>query len=187
MHLLPLTAATAPDASKPILEGAARAFGFVPNLLGNMAHAPALLQAYTAVSAAFDTTSLTAAERQVVLLATSVRNQCTYCVAAHTVIAGMQQVPGDVVEALRRSQPLADPRLQALRQFVEEIVESRGWPSVATETAFFEAGYTQAQALEVLVGVGQKTLSNYMNHIAGTPLDNAFADAAWSREATPAD
>jgi AhpD family alkylhydroperoxidase len=183
MHIAPLTPATAPDASKPMLEGAQRAFGFVPNLLGNMAHAPALLQAYLAVSAAFDMTSLSPTERQVVLLATSVNNACTYCVAAHTVIAGMQKVPADVVEALRTGQPLADAKLQALRAFVEETVESRGWPSVATEAAFFEAGFTPEQALEVLVGVGQKTLSNYMNHLVGTPLDEAFSGAAWSRVA----
>lgn len=183
MNITPLDPTTAPAAARPILEGAQKAFGFVPNLLGNMANAPALLQAYMAVSAAFDQTSLSAAERQVVLLATSVRNECTYCVAAHTVIAGMQQVPADVVEALRTRQPIGDTRLEALRRFVEEIVESRGWPSVATERAFFDAGYSQAQALEVLVGVGQKTLSNYMNHLAGTPLDAAFASAAWSREA----
>lgn len=186
MHISPLTIANAPGPSKPMLEGAERAFGFVPNLLGNMAHAPALLQAYMAVSAAFDTTSLSPTERQVVLLATSVRNQCTYCVAAHTVIAGMQGMPADAVEALRTHQPLADPKLESLRRFVEEVVESRGWPSEATQQTFLDAGYTPAQALEVLVGIGQKTLSNYMNHITGTPLDEAFSGAAWSREAAAA-
>ncbi len=186
MQIAPLTPATAPDASTPMLEGAQRAFGFVPNLLGNMAHAPALLQAYMAVSAAFDTTSLSPTERQVVLLATSVRNGCTYCVAAHTVIAGMQKVPSAVVEALRAGAPIGDAKLEALRRFVEETVESRGWPSVSTEAAFFDAGYTSAQALEVLVGVAQKTMSNYMNHMASTPLDAAFAGGAWSREAAAA-
>jgi hypothetical protein len=33
--------------------------------------------------------------------------------------------------------------------------------------------------LEVILGVAMKTISNYSNHIAETPLDEAFAGAAW--------
>ena len=49
--------------------------------------------------------------------------------------------------------------------------------------AFLNAGYTRTQVLEVVLGVGVKTLSNYTNHIADTPLDAAFAKAAWSKTA----
>ncbi|MGE0040801.1 MAG: carboxymuconolactone decarboxylase family protein [Vicinamibacterales bacterium] len=185
MTIHPLTPADAPEASREMLEGAARAFGFVPNLLGNMAHAPALLEAYMAVASAFNKTSLTPTERHIVLLTTSVRHGCTYCVAAHSATAGMQKVPAPIVEALRAGQPLADPKLDALRRFTLDTVESRGWPSEQTVRDFLGAGYTEAQALEVLVGIGQKTLSNYTNHLAGTPLDEAFATTRWNAPATP--
>jgi alkylhydroperoxidase family enzyme len=46
--------------------------------------------------------------------------------------------------------------------------------------AFFAAGYTQAQLFEVILGISYKTLSNYVNHIADAPLDNAFASGAWA-------
>jgi len=45
--------------------------------------------------------------------------------------------------------------------------------------AFQEAGYDAQQVLEVVLGVGMKTLSNYTNHIAGTELDAAFQHRAW--------
>ncbi len=179
MNLRPLDETNAPGEARDALAQARRKYGFVPNMLGNMAHSPALLKAYMAVSSLFDETSLTAAERQVVLLAASAQNECGYCVAAHTAIAVMQKVPADAVEAIRQRRAIAEPKLEALRRFVEETVETRGWPSEVARRRFFEAGYSDAQALEVLLGIGMKTLSNYTNHLAETPLDAQFLPAAW--------
>ncbi len=183
MNVKTLNESTAPEAAREVLAQVRKKFGFVPNLLGNMANAPALLKAYLSVSALLDETSLTPTERQIVLLAASAKNNCTYCVAAHSAIASMQKVPQDVVSSLRNRQPIADAKLEALRRFVEETVETRGWPSEATCKRFLEAGYSESQALEVLVGIGQKTLSNYTNHLAHTPLDEQFAPAAWTAAA----
>jgi uncharacterized peroxidase-related enzyme len=177
------TADTAPEAARETLSAARKGYGFVPNLLAVMAEAPALVKGYTTLSRIFDESSLSAAERQVVLLATSHENDCAYCVAAHTVIAGMQKVPGGVVEAIRDGRPIADAKLEALRRFTAAVVASRGWPSDAELVAFTSAGYGKQQVLEVVLGVGLKTLSNYTNHIAATPLDPAFHTAAWSKAA----
>lgn len=174
---------TAPEAARETLARAKKAFGFVPNLLGVMAEAPALLNAYTTLSRIFDETSFSPAERQVVLLTVSYENGCDYCVAAHSVIAGMQKVPGDVVGAIRDGKPIADAKLEALRRFTAAVTKTRGRPSEDDTTTFLAAGYSQAQVLEVVLGVGMKTLSNYTNHIAKTPLDQAFAKAAWSKAA----
>lgn len=177
------TIETAPEAAKEILASARMTYGFLPNLLGVMAGSPALLKAYWDLSRLFEQTSFDAAERQVVLLTTSYENACEYCVAAHTAIASMQKVPADVVMAIREGRPIADARLEALRRFASAVVTSRGWPSDAETGAFLDAGYGRQQALEVVLGVGIKTLSNYANHLAGTPLDQAFANAAWSKAA----
>lgn len=179
MTIKPLDEKSAPEKAREVLSQARKKFGFVPNLLGNMAHAPALLKAYLTVSSLFDETSLTATERQVVLLAASAENNCGYCVAAHTAIASMQKVPNHVVAAIRNREPIADTKLEALRRFVEETVEARGWPSDSARQGFFAAGYTEAQALEVVLGIGMKTLSNYTNHLTETPLDQAFSKVAW--------
>jgi len=179
MPIDPLKIDQAPEDARPLLEKAKDKYGFVPNLLGVMAHAPATLEAYMTLSGLFDKTSLSPTERQVVLLAISAENQCTYCVSAHTVIARMQNVDADAVEAIRNDEPISDDKLEALRRFAVEVVTTRGWPSDEAKQAFHDAGYTDAHALEVILGVGMKTLSNYTNHAADTPLDDAFADAAW--------
>lgn len=171
----------APEGARETLAEAMRAFGFIPNLLGAMAGAPNLLKTYLSVGALFDQSSLSATERQVVMLATSYENDCEYCMGAHTAISAMQKVPNEVVGAIRDGKPIADNKLEALRRFTAGIVTSRGWPSKADSDGFHQAGYSQAQALEVVLGIGLKTLANYTNHIAATPLDKAFAKVAWKK------
>ncbi|HBS29999.1 MAG TPA: carboxymuconolactone decarboxylase [Phycisphaerales bacterium] len=171
---------SAPVASRDLLKAAGSKFGFVPNLLGMFANAPALLEGYLTLAGIFDKTSLSPTERQVVLLAVSFENGCEYCMAAHSAIAGMQKVDQGVISALRDGGSIADARLEALRSFAAEVVRTRGWPSPETVSRFTGAGYTPAQALEVVLGVGVKTLSNYANHLAATPLDAAFAPVKWS-------
>ncbi len=173
------TIGSAPEEARPILEQAKQKFGMVPNLLARMASSPALLKTYWEASATFAESSLNPQEQQVVLLAVSVRNGCEYCVGAHSVIADMSNVPTPVTDALREGKEIEDSRLQALRRFTEQVVETRGYPSSEDTAAFLDAGFESRQILDVVLGVGMKTLSNYTNHIAGTELDEGFAHRAW--------
>ncbi len=59
-------------------------------------------------------------------------------------------------------------------------VEIRGWPADEVKAGFFGAGYGTAEYLEVILGIAVKTLSNYTNHAADTPLDAAFEDSRWA-------
>jgi uncharacterized peroxidase-related enzyme len=173
---------TAPAAARPLLEGARGKYGFVPNLLGGFAESPPVLQAYLDLGGLFDQTALTPVERQVVLIAASAENHCTYCVAAHSTIARrMVKADGAVVEALRELKPLPDQKLQALAVFTRAVVEQRGRVAGQALDNFIAAGYTPAQVLDVVLGVAMKTLSNYANHIMGTPLDAAFQAEAWDQ------
>ncbi len=175
------TIESAPEASKPTLEKAQKTLGFVPNLYGVFAESPAMLEAYATLGGIFDrSTSFTATERQVVLLTAIFENECDYCMAAHSTIAGMQRVPDDVVQALRRGEPIPDVRLEALSAFARKVVRERGWVSEGDVQAFLDAGFTRAQLLEVILGIGMKILSNYANHIARTPVDEAFQANAWT-------
>jgi hypothetical protein len=112
--------------------------------------------------------------------AASRENECDYCMAAHSAIADMQQLPADVIEAIRDDREITDGKLESLRRFTAETVRTRGWPSDSTRAQFFEAGYTEASALEVILGIGMKTLSNYTNHLAETPLDGQFKGRRWT-------
>lgn len=174
------TAETAPAASRPLLEGLGRSLGFVPNLFGVFAESPAALRGGLAIYEAFMSSSLSPAEQQIVMLAVSEANDCEYCVAAHSTLAKrFVKVDPAVVDAVRRRAPLADARLDALAVFTRKVVEQRGWLSGGEVDEFLSAGYTRAQVMEVLLGVGMKTFNNYVDHIAHTPLNDQFKAEAW--------
>ena len=180
MSRFPIHPAESAPEAKPLIEGAQKAFGFVPNLLGIMAAAPALLEGYMTLASIFDKTDLSPTERQIVLMVNNRLNGCTYCMAAHTAIASSQGVSDEVIEALRNGSELADPKLEALRTFAIRINETRGWPDQQDIDALLSAGYTQRTVLEVILGTSLKVMSNYTNHIAGTPLDSAFKAVEWT-------
>jgi uncharacterized peroxidase-related enzyme len=174
------TADTAPDAARPLLHGTRGKLGFVPNLYAMLAESPAALSAYLDISDLFGETSLTPTEQQVVALAVSAENGCGYCMAAHSTMARhMVQVPSAIVDALRSGRAIGDGRLEALRRFAEAVVRERGEVRGQELEGFLAAGFGRQQAIEVVLGVAMKTLSNYANHLFDTPVDNAFKAEAW--------
>lgn len=174
---------SAPAEARPRLEAAREKMGFIPNLFAKMAEAPAALEAYQELDGIFAKTSLSPVEREVVLLATSVYNRCHFCVAAHSGRAQKAGIDAADLEALRGGASLPNPRLDALASFTRAVVDRRGWVDDADVERFLEAGFERRQVLEVLIGVSIKTLSNYTNHIAGTPLNEQLKPLAWEEAA----
>lgn len=174
---------SAPEAAQPRLEGARKAMGFIPNIFAKMAEAPAVLEGYMALSDIFDRTSLSPVEREVVLLTTSVEHECHFCVAAHSGRAKKAGMDEAVLQALRDGKPLPDARLQALHAFTLAVVRERGRVDEGAVEDLLEAGFERQQVLEVVLGVSMKVLSNYTNHIAGTPLNGELAALEWGGKA----
>ena len=173
------TEETAPAESLPVLTGIKQAYGFIPNLMAGMATSPALAEGYTTLAGIFNKTNLTETERQIILMTNNRLNGCTYCMAAHTTISQGAGIDAGVIDALRKGVALADNKLEALRVFAERVNETRGWVEQKDLDALFAQGYTQQTVLEVIVGTSLKVMSNYTNHIAKTPLDQAFTANAW--------
>ena len=175
---------SAPAGSLPILDTANKALGFIPNLYAHLASSPAALQGYKQLGALLEQSGLTQEEQQAVLLTASVENGCEYCVAAHSFLArNMAKVSSDKISALRGGKPTGDAKLNALVAFTQAVVRERGWVAGSQElNSFFAAGYTPQHALDVILGVAMKTLSNYTNHLTNTPLDAAFAGEAWQEK-----
>ena len=172
---------TAPAESREILAGAKKNMGMVPNLYAVMAEAPGLLKAYKELGDLFQASSFDKDELTVVWQAINVEHSCHYCVPAHTAIANSMGVSQDITEALRNETPLPNDKLEALRTFTLSVVRNRGNVDDDAVKAFLDAGYTQRQILEVVLGVAQKTISNYTNHLAQTPVDAPFAKFEWHK------
>lgn len=172
---------SAPAGALPILEAAQKGLGFIPNLYAHLAEAPNALSAYKQLGALLEQSALTPEEQQIVLISVSIENRCEYCVAAHSFLArNLVKVDSQRIDALRGQSCLQDQKLNALVAFTRAVVRERGWVAGSQELKdFFAVGYTPQNALEVLLGVAMKTLSNYSNHLTDTPLDAAFANEAW--------
>lgn len=173
--------ADAPEAARATLAAVRADFGMIPNLERTMAQAPALLEAYATAWSLFDATSFDPAARQVVYQAANVENDCAYCVPWHTLLARKAGLAEADVQALRAGAALSDPKLEALRRFAQAMVRARGRVTRAERDAFLAAGWTPRQALEVVLGLAVKTMSNYANSLAGTPLDREVATLAWEK------
>ena len=174
------TEETAPAGSRDLIRAAKSAYGFLPNLLAVQSESPAMLEAYMTLAGIFGKAELTETERQIILMTNNRLNGCTYCMAAHTSLSQMANVPPDIIEALRNGSAIADPKLEALRVFATRINKNRGWVEQRDLDAFFAAGYDKASVLDVILGTSLKVLSNYSNHIAQTPVDEAFQSNTWT-------
>jgi alkylhydroperoxidase family enzyme len=61
------------------------------------------------------------------------------------------------------------------------MVVNRGEVSVEDLATFLDAGYEEKHILGVITAIGVKTMSNYMNHITQTPVDDVFEGHSWSK------
>lgn len=175
------TAESAPEAARIRVETALKNNGFLPNLIGVLANSPEALAFYQEVGRLNAATSLTAAEVEVVQILAAKTNDCGFCVAGHTKLAVLKQLLSESeLAACRAADPkrFDDGRLAALASFTLAVMTCKGAVADAELQAFFDAGYTQQQAVEVVLGVALATLCNYTNNLAQTAINpelQAFA------------
>ncbi|MFB6249102.1 MAG: carboxymuconolactone decarboxylase family protein [Salinibacter sp.] len=170
------TTATQTDRAEQVHDEAEEAFGFVPNLIPEMtAENPAVADAYLKAQGLIEEHGvLSDAEQQAVLLAISRYNDCHYCTDAHAAAGQQAGLDAETVEALNAGGLPDDERLRRLVRATRRILGKRGWLSDADEAEFDDLGLGRPALYEIIGLVGVKTMSNYINHIAGTEVDEAF-------------
>jgi alkylhydroperoxidase family enzyme len=173
------TIESAPEESKPALEQLQQAFGFVPNLVGAISNSPVLINSLVGLFQKVHGGSFTEAEIQTLLLTNAVTNACSLAVAFHTALglkAGLD--PADV-EAIRKRQLPPNQRYAALSRLTRTLIEHRGHLSNEELTAFIEAGFEPALALEVVAVAAASTITNYAGGITNPPLEASFQEYTW--------
>ncbi|MCH6258168.1 carboxymuconolactone decarboxylase family protein [Puniceicoccaceae bacterium K14] len=168
------TTSTAPKGSSEILEKVEERYGFIPNLAAYLAESPAALGSLMSLAQAFDASSFTEHEQQIIQLTVSLMNGCTYCKTAHTALSRKADLDDETLQATIAFAPLPDAKQTTLRDFTRVVVENKGHVSEEELLKFLEAGYTQAQVFEVILGISMKTLTNYSNHFTGAKPNPEF-------------
>jgi uncharacterized peroxidase-related enzyme len=157
-----------PD-NQALFDGLKKALGFVPNLYATFAHSDDALGTYLALQSAKSSLSIKA--REVVNLVVSQVNGCQYCLAAHTALGKTVGFTAAQILEIRRGAAAFDLRLDALAKLVRSIAQERGHADPALVQAFFGAGWTEANLVDAIVVIGDKTVSNYLHGTTRIPVD----------------
>ncbi|SDQ24422.1 peroxidase-related enzyme [Pseudovibrio sp. Tun.PSC04-5.I4] len=161
----------APQGSQVSLQAVNSQLGSVPNLFRIVANSPQALEGYLGLNGALGKGSLPAATRERIALAVGEQNGCNYCLAAHTYLAtNLAKLSAEEIATNRRGSS-QDAKAAIAVEFAVEIVKHRGQVSDAAVQAVRDAGYTDAEVVEIVGHVALNTLTNYMNEVLGTEVD----------------
>ena len=155
--------------NQAIFDNLKKGLGFVPNLYAYYAKNDTALADYLALQNRKST--LKAKEREVINLVVSQINGCRYCQSAHTVLGKMNGFTEEQVLEIRGGSASFDAKLDALVKLAASVVENRGNAPAEIVDNFLLAGYTEANLIDVIIVVGDKTISNYIHNLTQFPID----------------
>ncbi len=159
----------ASPANQALMDNLKKALTFVPNLYATFTYSETALGTYLTLQNA--KSSLSAKAREVINLVVSQVNTCRYCLAAHTVVGKMVGFTEEQVLEIRRGTASFDPRLDALARLVRNVASNRGHADKAILQAFFDAGWNEGNLVDVMIIIGDKTISNYLHSTTEIPVD----------------
>lgn len=150
-------------------------FGFVPNLIKELALSPSVAETYLKIYELMEGSSLTQKDIHSVAIAISKENDCKYCVKAHSAIGKQSGIAPEDIELLKAGKDPKDERLNAVVAAGRLIHEKRGWLDAEDIKDLQARGVDKGQLYEIVTIIAHKTISNYVNHIAGTVVDPEFS------------
>jgi uncharacterized peroxidase-related enzyme len=168
---IPTSIDTAPTASQPLLEGVRKKLGSVPNLFRLVGNSPAALEGYLGMSGALAKGALATPTHERIALAVAEINGCDYCLSAHTYLGTrLAKLDADEIAANRDGRS-NDAKADAAVRFAVNVVRQRGRIAPAELQAVRDAGYSDAEIIEIVQHVALNTWTNYLNTIAATEID----------------
>lgn len=173
----PATIAEAPLAAQPLLEAVQKQIGTVPNLFRTVSNSPAALEGYLGLSGALGKGSLPAATRERIALAVAEINGCAYCLSAHSYLGKHLAKLDDAEILANRMGHSNDAKADAAVHFAALVTKARGHVSDDEVQAVKQAGYDDAQVVEIVLHVALNTWTNYINEVAQTVIDFPAAKA----------
>jgi uncharacterized peroxidase-related enzyme len=159
-----------PAESQAILDNVYKTLGFLPNHYRLMSISPHALGGWAGLMGPVSKT-LDLKTREGMALAVSEANGCDYCLAAHSYVSTkLAKIPSEEI-ALNRQGQSSDPKRRAAVAFAKALIETRGKVSDAQFAAVKDAGWTDANLVEMIALTAQFLLTNFMNNAVQTPID----------------
>ena len=155
--------------NQAIFDNLKSALGFVPNLFATYAYNETALGDYLNFSNR--KTSLSGKEKEVINLVVSQVNNCLYCLSAHTAIAKMNGFTDEQILEIRTGSVSFDNELDALAKFVKNATINRSKPDPEVIENLFDSGYNEAKLIDIILLIGDKTVSNFIYGSTKVPID----------------
>ena len=147
-----------------------QALGGVPNFLKVFANSPSALKAFLGLHGIANEGSLDALTRERIALALAGQNGCEYCASAHTAIGRKTGLDNEEMAA-NRAGTSSDNKAAVAVNFARALVEHTGEVTNAEIQAVRDAGYDDAQIVEIITHVGMNLLTNILAKASRVEID----------------
>lgn len=153
-----------PAASQATLDTFSKGLGFTPNMMASFAQSPIAFNAWATLLGALSK-ALDVKTRDSIGLTVSEVNGCNYCLGVHSFTAEhLAKMPVDEI-ILARQGHASDPKRDAAVQFARKVIETRGQVNDGDLQMVREAGYTDANIMEIVALVAMYSLTNFFNNV----------------------
>jgi uncharacterized peroxidase-related enzyme len=185
-RIQPIDPQSATGESRELLDSIAKKRGKAINIQRVIAHSPAALQAYLGINGALAQGDLAPQLRERIALVVAQENGCDYCLAAHTFLGGKVGLSVEEIDDARRGKA-GDPKERAIVGFAQTMVRDRANVSDADMQRLRDVGLSEGEIVETVANVVLNIFTNYINHVADTPVDFPAAAALEVFTALPTD
>ena len=165
-----VTNETADAEQQALLDAIKSDLGMVPNFLAILAHSPDALKAFLGLHGIAGAGRLDPQTRESIALAVAQGNSCEYCVSAHTAIGRKAGLTGAEIAA-NRAGTSQDARAAAAVAFASALNINLGEVTQAEFDAVREAGYSDAEIVEIITHVGMNILTNLIGKASRVDID----------------
>lgn len=155
---------------KALLDAIHNQLGMVPNFLKVFANSPAALKAFLGLFGVANEGALEPQTRERIALALAQQNSCQYCLSAHTALGANVGLTGDEMAA-NRAGSSQDAKAAVAVKLARSLVEHKGEITTAELSEARDAGYSDAEIVEIITHVGLNVLTNILGKASRVEID----------------
>lgn len=168
IHVVQHESATAEQ--KALFAQIQSSLGVVPNFLKVFANSPAALKAFLGLYGAAKEGVLNEQTRERIGIALAQQNACEYCLSAHSALGARAGLDQAEIEA-NRAGASRDIKAAAAVKFARALVAHMGEVTTAELLEVRNAGYSDAEIVEIIVQVGVNLLTNILGKASRVAID----------------
>ncbi|MEZ6047610.1 MAG: carboxymuconolactone decarboxylase family protein [Planctomycetaceae bacterium] len=161
--------------TRELLDQVKAAFGAIPNAVKVMANSPAVLESYLKFHGVLSKAVIGKKLLNQIKLATSEANACDYCSSILSAVGPANGLTAEDIMAGRKAES-SDARTDAALKFANQVLDLRGKVSDEQLQKVRDAGFNDAELVEIVGSVILGSFTNFLNNVADTELDFPAAE-----------